>query len=67
MIRIEDAEDFEAYKEAKAELDDEFREAEDDLPKEEAKEDSKVKRGDIIDWQANDSLNAATKMAIAQF
>ena len=65
MIRIEDAEDFEAYKEAKAELDDEFREAEDDLPKEEAKEDSKVKRSDIIDWQANDSLNAATKMAIA--
>jgi hypothetical protein len=36
MIRIEDEEDVEAYKEAKAELDDEFRE--DDLPKEEVKE-----------------------------
>ncbi len=53
MIRIEDAEDFEAYKEAKAELDDEFREAEDDLPKEEVKDESKVKRGEVIDWQAN--------------
>lgn len=30
MIRIEDAEDIEAYKEAKAELDDEFREIEED-------------------------------------
>lgn len=30
MIRIEDQEDIEAYKEAKAELDDEFRELEED-------------------------------------
>jgi len=30
MIRIEDEEDIEAYKEAKAELDDEFREIEED-------------------------------------
>lgn len=30
MIRIEDEEDIEAYKEAKAELDDEFRELEED-------------------------------------
>lgn len=29
MIRIEDEEDVEAYKEAKAELDDEFKEADD--------------------------------------
>lgn len=28
MIRIEDKEDFEAYKDAKAELDDEFKELE---------------------------------------
>jgi hypothetical protein len=30
MIRIEDEEDVEAYREAKAELDDEFREIEED-------------------------------------
>lgn len=102
MIRIEDEEDVEAYKDAKAELDDEFKELEgdQDVPQDpekthinddeaaatevkevgedikgQSKLDTKnasgvardLKRNEMIDWQNNDQLNMATKMAIQAF